>query len=393
MRPVTVPANPPPGTYDENALLDVVVTVSMREEDASDDDDDPMGVDDGRGRGRFGRYPRKRSAVVRLMETAIDRWIGKNTPLNGRIPIFDDEEQFGAYLESLAAGKPSWGSARRALIGAIGQYCSFCGSAVFSILAIEHKLPKNTFPSQAFRYRNFLLACSSCNSAKGNRPNQATAPGHPLATAAAINAITNRGALNYYWSDFDWATMALPAQPFPFTVELKWMSVAGSQITFDATIEPHTQRKLLDRFKKGTLSMDRGLYFDDDNNKAFFGAAIGPRDGISDPQKAAVNAMIDLTSQNLVVPVSKSSNTIDRRIETRTKAYFTAAIVKEQLDLAAVTPGLLAPVLAQARTTITNTGHWLVWLTVFGGANYGGTPAQVVIRECFPGTSAVNWVV
>ncbi|MCX7108579.1 MAG: HNH endonuclease [Proteobacteria bacterium] len=67
-------------------------------------------------------------------------------------------------------GHGEWGNARRQLIAAIGPYCSYCGLRINSNLAIEHILPKSSFPDSAYAWSNFLLACPSCNSCKGDKP-------------------------------------------------------------------------------------------------------------------------------------------------------------------------------------------------------------------------------
>lgn len=51
----------------------------------------------------------------------------------------------------------------------IGIYCTFCESRVPIGLAVEHKLPKEHFPSLELEWDNFLLACMTCNSIKGKK--------------------------------------------------------------------------------------------------------------------------------------------------------------------------------------------------------------------------------
>lgn len=59
------------------------------------------------------------------------------------------------------------------LIKHIGAYCSYCEAPISNDSAVEHKVPKNTkrgFPKFATQWRNLLIACHSCNSAKEQRP-------------------------------------------------------------------------------------------------------------------------------------------------------------------------------------------------------------------------------
>lgn len=65
-------------------------------------------------------------------------------------------------------------NARRELIKRIGEYCSYCETRLTSGLHIEHVKPKKPLGAvqvnqiRALSWDNFLLACSSCNSTKGD---------------------------------------------------------------------------------------------------------------------------------------------------------------------------------------------------------------------------------
>lgn len=61
-----------------------------------------------------------------------------------------------------------YGEAKRFLIDRIGKYCSYCETRINANLAIEHVRPKSKMPELALSWDNFLLACSSCNSTKGD---------------------------------------------------------------------------------------------------------------------------------------------------------------------------------------------------------------------------------
>jgi len=60
--------------------------------------------------------------------------------------------------------------ARDDLIGRVGDYCSYCEVALHSQVDVEHVLPKSLHPTHALEWSNFLLACTNCNSIKGNTP-------------------------------------------------------------------------------------------------------------------------------------------------------------------------------------------------------------------------------
>ena len=77
-------------------------------------------------------------------------------------------------------------NARRAMIDRIGQYCSYCELPIVANLAIEHIVPKTSFPLLATRWSNFLLACAACNSKKGSLPEYVDGPADETPDQAAI---------------------------------------------------------------------------------------------------------------------------------------------------------------------------------------------------------------
>lgn len=59
--------------------------------------------------------------------------------------------------------------ARDDLIDRMGDYCSYCEVALHSQIDVEHVLPQSLNPAHELNWDNFLLACTSCNSVKGNK--------------------------------------------------------------------------------------------------------------------------------------------------------------------------------------------------------------------------------
>ncbi len=73
-----------------------------------------------------------------------------------------------SYTKSLGS---LYGYSRAELIEAYGEYCNYCDMRIAdSALAIEHLVPKSTFPDEMINYTNFYLACPSCNSHKLDEP-------------------------------------------------------------------------------------------------------------------------------------------------------------------------------------------------------------------------------
>lgn len=67
-----------------------------------------------------------------------------------------------------------YAQARGALIKRIGERCSYCEMHLDSSLAVEHVKPKKppgaaqVIPERELDWANFLLACTNCNSTKGD---------------------------------------------------------------------------------------------------------------------------------------------------------------------------------------------------------------------------------
>nr|WP_028315510.1 HNH endonuclease [Desulfatibacillum aliphaticivorans] len=62
-----------------------------------------------------------------------------------------------------------YAKARGLLIECLGEYCSYCEMHLDASLAVEHVQPKSVNPSKELDWDNFLLACTNCNSTKGNK--------------------------------------------------------------------------------------------------------------------------------------------------------------------------------------------------------------------------------
>lgn len=65
--------------------------------------------------------------------------------------------QFGHYSD-----------AAKYLYERLGRYCSYCERHLEVHLAVEHVLPQSLYPAKERDWDNFLLACSNCNSCKGD---------------------------------------------------------------------------------------------------------------------------------------------------------------------------------------------------------------------------------
>ncbi|MCG8208166.1 HNH endonuclease [Tenacibaculum finnmarkense] len=57
---------------------------------------------------------------------------------------------------------------RKYLIDRLGRYCSYCENSINANLAVEHVQPKSKKLALELNWDNFLLACTNCNSTKGD---------------------------------------------------------------------------------------------------------------------------------------------------------------------------------------------------------------------------------
>lgn len=62
-----------------------------------------------------------------------------------------------------------YADAKPELISRLGEYCSYCERRIVTLLAVEHIQPKSLHADLNGRWENFLLACTNCNSIKGNK--------------------------------------------------------------------------------------------------------------------------------------------------------------------------------------------------------------------------------
>jgi uncharacterized protein (TIGR02646 family) len=61
-----------------------------------------------------------------------------------------------------------YANARRDLISRMGEFCSYCNMRLGTSLAVEHVQPKKHQSHLELEWSNFLLACTNCNSTKGD---------------------------------------------------------------------------------------------------------------------------------------------------------------------------------------------------------------------------------
>ena len=91
--------------------------------------------------------------------------------------------------------------ARDPLVHRIGDFCSYCEVALHSTVHVEHVRPKSKHEDVELSWSNFLLACDSCNSTKGDE-----------------DVVLDQ----YFWPDTDNTT-----RPFLYEVDARRKSPVG----------------------------------------------------------------------------------------------------------------------------------------------------------------------
>jgi hypothetical protein len=149
--------------------------------------------------------------------------------------------------------------ARTWLIMAFGSYCSYCEAPIEANLAIEHKLPKGKRGFDVYKdeWGNLLLACTNCNSTKGNRE-LCDVPGQKSNKAS--------GDLNYFPDRM--VSFKLTNSPFTYTRGNPTTDPHGNRVTPDVVVNAHSNvaedmLKLVglnEKFKDSRVSDRRFLY-------------------------------------------------------------------------------------------------------------------------------------
>ncbi|MGB4497224.1 MAG: HNH endonuclease [Methylococcaceae bacterium] len=129
-----------------------------------------------------------------------------------------------------------YGDAREYLIERLGDYCSYC-EMQFSTPAVEHIQPKSLEPALEKDWSNFLLACPSCNSNKGNK-------------------LINVGNFHeYFWADCDNTFRAFRyekdrAPQVDLTLDAKNQQIAQNTLELTGLDREPTHKKLTEKDRR-----------------------------------------------------------------------------------------------------------------------------------------------
>lgn len=373
MRPVQIPAQP--ARYDEAVVKAQLYNVLT-------------GVNQYQGRAI--------STVATDLKGLIDLWSANGFAWQGKLRRLDpnparNTELNLAYDSWWGAVAPDrdYGTARLDLLTSLGAYCSYCELPISAALAVEHRLPKASFPAAFLNWSNFLLACPICNSIKGDTPTQVI-DGHDYTTDQATPLLEDRIA----WPQAYWRAYA-DGSLLPFEYNLYALRWTKGGWVRHAPVTGPSLAAAVDGFRAGLGSIQNNAFSllvtappissPQRAEFAYFAVFVEPRIGLAAPK---FERMIGITKLNQINRISDQAST-DFRVALRTQAYFRALSLRRSYgvlsDNNAVVPATQDLVLRAAR----DTGFWGVWLTVFKDA-----PAVTqAINATFPGFVNQAWIV
>ncbi len=302
-------------------------------------------------------------------------------------------EDLSAWIDTVWADKLYNGTviasiypnARSSLIAAIGAYCSYCESPLSYNAHVEHKLPKSFFPQEGIPWANFLLACNSCNSSKGHKPNLdflrslgATIP--PL----VINPLTNQANTVTTQAAVDWPDVDNTFAFFGYQLQLmayKFSSMEGrrqyvyAEFLPGAAGVPDTDQK--ERVKRKIMSGEtivknlqvqiRRVGENTENTVTgegeYYDLRVAPTLTTHATLKTKITLEIVALNRHMNMTVS-DSGAVDRRLELRTCAWLTAIAAAARRTAAASTKEdtLISDLNVLIQLTAAQTGFWSTWV-------------------------------
>ena len=98
----------------------------------------------------------------------------ENHPLTSKVRK-DGFGKFAPGALKVKSGSPwfpdIWKESKEPMRKFSGQKCAYCEEKITASRSgqVEHFRPKTKFPTQAYVWKNYFLACNGCNGAKGNK--------------------------------------------------------------------------------------------------------------------------------------------------------------------------------------------------------------------------------
>lgn len=238
-------------------------------------------------------------------------------------------------IRGIYAGSPDneYGDYRGELLSHVGSYCSYCEVPLTLSVDVEHKVAKGAIATWDNLWDNFLLACKSCNSAKGGKPNQ----------GKGSTRITTTYAKDYVWPDgWSWPgnnDAKVGADPDP-TITPTCSNFFTYQKKIDTTLDPGSTTARVWVYQNSTYSLNTTLY----------------------PRIQETIDLVKLNAFNVADP--KISN---QRVIRRTEAWDAATQAATIINAipAGTTANAIYAIHDQVSDLARALGFWSVWMTVF----------------------------
>jgi len=265
----------------------------------------------------------------------------------------------------------------------IGAFCSFCETPLPGLLEVEHRAPKANYPTFAVEWVNFLLACSPCNVAKGNKPprQEATAwTGLPTPTEVELyDAIS----LNYVWADlYDLAYRLMrPSLWFEDPNSPSGYSLVPNDVAFNYDNEV-VSVNVATRTVTATLYKANPPTSYTENVRVFMLPIVSP-----------YQVVTERTVEQLKLnDAGNASSTYDRRVMNRTVAWFTCLKFFKAVEIAP-DPYSKAMCFYLLEMMAASTGFYSVWVEILNAWN-PALAAQFALETStpffFPGTNITD---
>lgn len=241
----------------------------------------------------------------------------------------------------------NYGALRLNLIVRLGEYCSYCEVPLGVDLAVEHMVAKSLSLKEV-DWDNLLLACTNCNSRKGDKVNDAN-----------FN--------NYYWP-------SIRATSAPLN-------------TFDMLQYRKENRTLQSLIADGLLSsQDRAKNVQGSYDMVW--VFVHPSYAGNAQVASKIKQTIILTGLNSYMPADDNPKVSDRRVANRTIAWDRAVLSADTLFkyyqpynaqygtagddqqrnaviAAAAADRAINLLKGQIKALVVATGFWSVWVTIF----------------------------
>lgn len=248
---------------------------------------------------------------------------------------------------------------RTYLLEQLGSYCSYCEAPISNDSAVEHKVPQSAnrgFPAYNTQWRNLLVACQSCNSAKSASPDKNNV-GNPGTSEQWYLATLN----SWVWPDRN-PVMGNQTAP-PVDEIYRLLTISYANLSQNQLIALNAVRASSVQTTKtwATTQYQRAWVLP---NTTYIGG-----NGVL---LARVQTMLQGLNLNLYDSSSLTFN--NRRVNNRTAAYQAAqaALIRLQAVVNAnggnIAHASVVLMIQAIRQSIIATGFWTTWFTILRAA-------------------------